>query len=897
MEVVGVVASSLHLITQCVQITKTIDRWIESVKTVDNRIEAFVFEVGTLRATYESLNLSLKEPSMLEAARNTNRDAGGHLWTHMSRILRDCERTMNGIINVLEKIQDSSRSFFSRSVVKQLKESLNSDELSRLREQVVIFNSSLQLPMQMITLTVQLRQQETTTTHQLQLNDQLSTLRRSIERISKGLPQRQVGLGGSTLLSDSPADIGWFNNIENYVEDAKKFLDSASGAASTLSARSVSHADDNEEHHAANQYRRNSDFVPLTIEKLQSISMHVEQVPAESTSGTASPSDIQSVHMPSQAFPDDSDNDNDDDTDLSLLQSLLRNGNKKLDSGDYAAAEENYREALGKSRSNNFDSRTACSTVDICLMLGGCIVQQQKYDEAISLLQPLANLKSARNDTPQSSSAPAVSFGQRNPDRGQALSANHLLGEVYLKKSDYLNAEKYAEQAYRGRKELLGKAHQKTIESVQLVIEMYKAKGRVALADAYGELIDPVQPASLPGAQSSSSTASTLDPTSPTTEPTTIPVDTTLRPRQPTSNIPFRQQRRAERAPTLYAGMSRTEMEEKFKKIASLSNDGRTRRAVDEGITFLKRYDPRGAIFIHREDELKKNIKKSRSKGLAGSGYGFSALHFFCSLEFEPTMEVDILLELEADVNAVAYKAGYDRVEPFTPLYLAVKRGHCNLVRLLLTGGSRYQQSSSRTGTRYDSEQDTVHPLIQACTKGNVGVMQIMLEHGMTVAEHRFPLGVHGNSLLHEACYRCDLGMVEYLMSFARRNNILESGGQTSIGRPGQQDRFGLTPIMYAVDMRDHTDPELVSHKLQNRIACLKLLLENNDIPLQETDNGEIVVDHPRGNSPGRLAVDLNVRDRHGNTVYWYANQANGGDSLLLSFLNEQSHRSQLIQF
>jgi len=993
MEVMGALASSLQIVSQCVQVTITMAKWIESVKTVDDRIGSFINEVKALQATYEGLNQSLREPSMLEAARNTNRDAGGHLWAQLSQTLHDCEKTMVAITNVLRRIQDASGLF--RPVVKQLKEELTSGELARLREQVVLFNSSLQLPMQMISLTMQLKQQEMTTVHQLHLNEQLFSLRRSIQKIeqaSRGLvaPKRQASLGGSTLMGESTADKAWFDNMEHYVETAKKFLDSASIAASTLSAPSVA-CQEEEGTTRTDLRRRGSNFIPLTTQKLDSISRYVDQVHTESTTDTPLASDAQSTAAPSHDALYDSD---DDDVDLQLLQKLLSNGHAALDGGDFAAAEDNYREALTISQSNDFGPRMACSTADVCLMLGECLVKHNKYDEAIVLLQPLASQASPRLDAPQPSSASMLSSGPRTPDKGQALSANHLLGEVYLKKSDYVHAESHAVQAFKGRKKLLGEAHHKTRESVELVIEMYKAKGQSARGEAYKIFLKPIQPATEPRPVGLSP-ASPFTPSPPAAEPVGMPTESsTQRPRRTTFDLTsrFRTNSREERteppplsvpysrsgwtprqsipnaktrshyleilndasvmvadksahlstspnetaslhgpmqtrkesmnsdgwtpyinisrkdtdevtdiqgrhrsslsrAPTSCTRMSRLEMEGKFEYIAQKCKDEKSSK---DGIQFLQLYDPHSAILILRTPDLKANMKKGTIKGLAGTGHGYSPLHFFCDLRFEPVTEVEILLQLGVDVNAVAYKAGYGKMAPFTPLTIAVDRGHYNIIRMLLEKGGTWRPEA-RAAYKYDADRRVLHPLLVACSKGYAQIVQVLLEHGMQLVEEDFPgQAWHGNSLLHEACFRCDIDVVDLLMNYARRHNVLGGNNYSFIGRPGQQDNFGVTPIMYAADMRDTHDEKLRDHKSRNRVACLKLLLENNNnIRTRETENGEVVVDHAESNSWNRWAMDLHIQDKRGKTVYWYANE----DAELKAFLDGKMERSRLIDF
>lgn len=983
MEVLGALASSLQIVSLCGEVTLTIIRWIEAVKTVDERIDAFVSEVGTLRMTYESLSRSLKDPSMLEAARITNRDVGGHLWTQMSRTLRDCEATMNSITAILRKIQSSNSVL--RPVMKQLRESLHTGDLSRLREQVIMFNSSLQLPMQMMTLTIQLRQHEMTTAHQLHLNEQLALLSKGIERIqqmSKAMiaPRRSESFGGSTRVDDSSSNKAWFENMEDYVGTAKKFLESASVAASSLSASSVNNPDDDS--HTAYEGRRGSSFVPLSLQKLKSIGTYVEDLvpPPDSGagSGTPLPSDDHSDTELRHATLYDSDEEA-DDIDLQLLQALLQNGGTELARSNYAGAEENYREALLVSQNNSFTEQTACSTADIALMLADCLVKQEKYDDTIELLRPLAGFMTSPDDNPQSSGISTLSSSQVDTDKGQMLAANHLLGKTYLQKGNYNSAEKCCVLAFKGRKKLLGESHPKTIESIHLVIEMYKAKGQNARAEAHRIFLKPVDAihAAAPRSISSSTPSpSSSDPisiphsgspvrsrrsnfnfTSPFrraekfgTPPTSMPTgngpqmassphrmgdefhhlsissnDTSclhidsdnahqIRRRTANSNSssadlpnltsggnPTSQQLTHQRiqsfiskTPTIYASMSPAEMEQRFLEVSMFGKQGKTNKAVENGMSLLQQYDPKSSILIHRTSELKDTIKRSKAKGLAGTGYGFAPLHFFCSLKYEASMEVDILLRHNADPNAVAYKAGYGKTDPFVPLSLAVDRGHANIVRLLLERGATWQAERMRTGSRFRVERDGMHPLLQACQKSYVNIVDVFLEHDVALTEDLFPRqSWHGNSLLHEASYRCDLELVRLIMKHARRKGLLYDSNYTFIGNPSQQDEFGMTPIMHAVDMRDYSE-KLRAAKSRDRIACLRLLLEL-DGDTGRAAGESTASSRSRRNSPGTLATGLHIQDKKGNTVYWYADEARGGDAELTAFLDEQSQRSRLI--
>ena len=987
MEVVGAIASSLQIVGQCASITMTIIKWVESVKTVDERINSFVHEVTTLRMTYESLKLSLEQPSMLEAARVTNRDVGGHLWGQLARTLKDCHRTVDRITNVLRKIDTNSSLF--KSVLTQLKEQLNTGELARLREEIVMYNSSLQLPMQMITVTMQLEQYKMTTAHQVQLDDQLIDLRRSIERverISRGLrthaSQRTTSSSASTLVGDSNADKTWFNNMEQFVGTAKRYLDSATTVATTLTTPSINQrADDSP---LAIEARRGSAFTPLTQQKIATIGTFVTDLPLERGMDTPLESDVQYMAIQDED-EDESEEEEDDDTYFVVLQALLRNGHNAAEEHDYAVAEDNYRSALSVSQNNSFSREVACSSADITLLLGGCLAKQEKYDEAVVLLQPLASRPSKSIDKNQTAAA-------RNKDRDiekqQTLSANHFLGEVFLRKSDLVNAEKHALQAFTGRKKSLGKHNEKTLDSVKLVIYMNEKKGHNAMEDRFKEFL--VAPSSTVHdirqlSPSLSNTSSPL-PAEPITPPMSVPIQRDRRPtfnlrpwkRQPETpptsiplshartmsgnspylvtadlnqlstspgdtsslhigsdamrrvsydrkqssisndsftniprwshaaptiaeqpNMPLPHPRKLSRVPTIYGGLSQIEMESLFGEVSALSGGGKGKDAASRGLQILRKYDPEFIILNHREAELKKNIKESKVKGLAGTGHGYAPIHFFCSLKFEALTEVEILLKTGADPQAIACKAGYPNHDPFTPLSAAVSQGHSNVVKLLLEHGATWRPEMLKLGYKFIANPTSSHPLLQACGTGRAKIVEYLLRYGMGVDEEIFgKTGWHGNSLLHQASHACDLAMIETLMSFSPQKRSYYS----FIGHAGQQDDFGMTPIMYAVDMRDDNSQRARTNKLQNRVACLKALLRGSSDAerVEDVEYGhedEVLVDRPRQASVGRLATDLHLQDKKGNTIFWYAEESRGGDAQLRAFLDEQVRSSHLIEF
>jgi hypothetical protein len=106
-------------------------------------------------------------------------------------------------------------------------------------------------------------------------------------------------------------------------------------------------------------------------------------------------------------------------------------------------------------------------------------------------------------------------------------------------------------------------------------------------------------------------------------------------------------------------------------------------QAAREAISFLQAYTYGTSVPF--EEEIEKNIEKGGNLGLAATGQGYAPIHFFVSLQAEHAFEIGLLIENGVDVNATVSLPGSDlRLSPYTPLQLAVERGHKKIVEKLL---------------------------------------------------------------------------------------------------------------------------------------------------------------------------------------------------------------------
>ena len=155
MDPVSITVACMSIAKLSAQCILSLTIWLGEVKTVDDRIEAFCKEMQSLSGILESLNNALQQSDMQTAASDTKEGAGSSLWDQIVSTLQDCEETMKALQSVLGRLTKASSHRFLRFIrkpVKQFKESLESGEISTLRQRILFYISGLSLPIQMMNL-------------------------------------------------------------------------------------------------------------------------------------------------------------------------------------------------------------------------------------------------------------------------------------------------------------------------------------------------------------------------------------------------------------------------------------------------------------------------------------------------------------------------------------------------------------------------------------------------------------------------------------------------------------------------------------------------------------------------------------------------------------------------
>ena len=147
MDPLSITVGALQIISFCTQCAG----WIANLKTVDERIQSFASEIEKLSATHEALRKAFQSPAMIAVARAAEESAGGDLWKQITRSLDDCRNTMAEVKKILDYIDGNSKGLLRRPQ-KQLRESLASGDLANLRQRIQFFNSTISLPLQMMTV-------------------------------------------------------------------------------------------------------------------------------------------------------------------------------------------------------------------------------------------------------------------------------------------------------------------------------------------------------------------------------------------------------------------------------------------------------------------------------------------------------------------------------------------------------------------------------------------------------------------------------------------------------------------------------------------------------------------------------------------------------------------------
>lgn len=899
---------ALQIAGACAQCTVTIIKICGEIRTVDARISSFCDEVGALQATYEGLEKSLSSPLMAEAARVANQTAdGAHLWIQIKEALNDSRRTMRRVNEILGQITKVSG--FGRKIKTHLQESLVSGELSRLRQRIQFFNAALSLPIQMVCVMLQLEQRGMTTEHQIALDNKLMSLERNMKDLVQNLsaPSRSQTLGGTTMVEVGNEKMHQDDGMKTYIAFAKQFLTTASAAASTRSSMStVSPA-----------------IEPDVFLEGRKPSITENRLPGDHrarlegwiqppSGGTYPISPVPSGRSPPlSAETTVGEAEEDSEVEFMRTRRHLKLGQQKFDQSDFGKAEIHFRKALALMEENDFDGRISFQPAEVVLMLADCCLKQDKFDDAVALLEPVAAMCPQIFPTAQNTNAASErrrsSGCQQPPDKLQALAASHMLGRVFVLKEDFDSAESHGLKAFTERRKELGPRDEKTLDSVQLVIDIYRAQGDEEEAEGYEVFLSPPEKSSY-----NLSTEKLLSTVEESVSVTTItppePVQMHQVQRHQRSSFTSRLRHLGRSSHSTIAQPQATlDLHRLSISRSTTLNDALQDPDVGSPPNIRGLSSPsessthERSLSINDDDSITtpSSGRLERSTSSRTLEPTFLAISQLCNerkldravkvaIQYLETYQSNVMIirkmELKENIRRGAGEGLARTGRGYAPLHFfcELKEESPDEVNLLIKQGvdvnaisyqagytqanpkdpfTALQQATERghstitslllacEGVKTDlRDPEGMTPLMVACRKGHHGIVKQLLEFPLPT---EFPATWHGSTLLHDAARRCDPVLVEILVE--RTIEIDE------------RDRFSKTALMHAVVKADIADPNEKRRRVRGRCKTVQILLEAGADPtLQDHRTGLTIRDYAMKEDDNELLLVLDQIPRFG---------------------------------
>jgi hypothetical protein len=154
MDPLSITASSVTLATLCVQCGQCIvslNQWIGEIKAIDSTIRGFRDEIKSLKQVLTSLESAINTDPMREVARMASSNDSKVLWLQIDSSLSDVRKALTSLEKVLERIRRAPKGLFRKPVL-QFRTSLESGEIASLRQRLILLYSTLNLPLQMLSM-------------------------------------------------------------------------------------------------------------------------------------------------------------------------------------------------------------------------------------------------------------------------------------------------------------------------------------------------------------------------------------------------------------------------------------------------------------------------------------------------------------------------------------------------------------------------------------------------------------------------------------------------------------------------------------------------------------------------------------------------------------------------
>ncbi|KAJ9626227.1 hypothetical protein H2203_003859 [Taxawa tesnikishii (nom. ined.)] len=487
MDPLSITTAVLSITKLCISSIGPLATWIGDIKGIAKTIEGFQGEIETLAATLDCLKDTITSIELNFPNMGSEQGTCGRLLVRVSAILGDCEATMDRLGSIFAQLDKHRRSNKVRAI-RQFRYELKSGEVACLRQRILHFNSTLALPLQLLTVSLLVHQNTPRMPDDLfgilqrleqlgngvikganahgptpdtqvfdwlqQLEFNMAQTQAAIEVVTEQLSPTPPGTAPDQpqnqrysfvdLSEDNRAEErAVYDNLKECVTSVRELSSSVSSAAS---ARSATTSGTLRPAGTANQspfdsfYTRASVYgVPLSQESRENIEAWIPQrhatpsrtVPSSSQDLSGKACSTGSVRTDGTDMTEPTDSEDDDAIDPLLLKAYIDSGQTKFSTGNYELAEAAFRKALSRMETLQTYTTVAITPDDIRLLLSEACFRQRKLAEAIETATHVANRTS-------------------DPSDGNRLAAAHLLAQIYMEQGDLVRAEQHALTAKKG---------------------------------------------------------------------------------------------------------------------------------------------------------------------------------------------------------------------------------------------------------------------------------------------------------------------------------------------------------------------------------------------------------------------------------------------------------------
>jgi Fungal N-terminal domain of STAND proteins len=150
MDPISIVTASASLVGACAKVSSYIYTFISKAQTVDTAVRVLDIEINSLSQVLGSIATSFSDPLIAREALDSQTGHEGQYWQTVKKSMDDCNGTLAHLTQILEKVGRSDAGNFFRRTNKQVKLSLNAQEIDLLKQKVTAYRRTMQLALQMI---------------------------------------------------------------------------------------------------------------------------------------------------------------------------------------------------------------------------------------------------------------------------------------------------------------------------------------------------------------------------------------------------------------------------------------------------------------------------------------------------------------------------------------------------------------------------------------------------------------------------------------------------------------------------------------------------------------------------------------------------------------------------